>query len=134
MKKNYKQMTREEVRVLVSRIKRINDCKISLSEHAIQRMKERNIKEYEVREVFKNFNIVEFESRPEGDISAIIKNKNRGLQLFLSVNLTTGNILTVYRTRKKNVHGGVTNPNLNIISFLNYYRIRKDIRKLKGGN
>lgn len=134
MKKNYKQMTREEVRVLVSRIKRINDCKISLSEHAIQRMKERNIKEYEVREVFKNFNIVEFESRPEGDISAIIKNKNRGLQLFLSVNLTTGNILTVYRTRKKNVHGSVTNPNLNIISFLNYYRIKKDIRKLKGRN
>lgn len=131
MKKSYKQMNKEEVRMLTSRIKRINDCKISLSEHAKQRMKERNITEREVRDIFKNFSVVEFESRPEGDISAVIKNKGKGLQLFLSVNLTNGNILTTYRTRKKNIHSNMTSPDLNIVSFLNYYRIRRDIRKLK---
>lgn len=135
MRKSYKQMNRSEVRALVSRIKRINDCKITLSNHAKQRMKERNINEKEVRDVFNNFNIIEFNARNDGTISALIRDKNKGQQVSLSVDLSSGSILTVYKNHYKDNHRSVNpdiyNQRIDIASFLKYYRIHKNIRKLK---
>ena len=135
MRKSYKQMNRSEVRALVSRIKRINDCKITLSNHAKQRMKERNINEEEVRNVFNNFNIIEFNARNDGTISALIRDKNKGQQVSLSVDLSSGSILTVYKNHYKDNHRSVNpdiyNQRIDITSFLKYYKIHKNIRKLK---
>lgn len=135
MRKSYKQMNRSEVRALVSRIKRINDCKITLSNHAKQRMKERNINEEEVRNVFNNFNIIEFNARNDGTISALIRDKNKGQQVSLSVDLSSGSILTAYKNHYKDNHRSVNpdiyNQRIDITSFLKYYRIHKNIRKLK---
>ena len=135
MRKSYKQMNRSEVRALVSRIKRINDCKITLSNHAKQRMNERNINEKEVRDVFNNFNIIEFNARNDGTISALIRDKNKGQQVSLSVDLSSGSILTVYKNHYKDNHRSVNpdiyNQRIDITSFLKYYRIHKNIRKLK---
>jgi hypothetical protein len=105
VKKSYKQMNRSEVKALVSRIKRINDCRITLSGHARRRMKERNINEEEIRSVFKNFNIVEFNARNNGTISALIRARNKGQhQISLSVDLSSGSILTVYKNHYKDHH------------------------------
>ena len=135
MRKSYKQMNRSEVRALVSRIKRIKDCKITLSNHAKQRMKERNINDEEVRNVFNNFNIIEFNARNDGTVSALIRDKNKGQQVSLSVDLSSGSILTVYKNHYKDNHRSVNpdiyNQRIDITSFLKYYRIHKNIRKLK---
>lgn len=135
MRKSYKQMNKEEIRNLVTRIKRLNDCRITLSLHARQRMKERNIKESDIRKVFNNFNIIEFNSRNDGTISALIRDKNKGEQISLSLDLSSGNVLTVYKNHYKDKHCGVNpdmyNPKVDIVSFLKYYRIHRDVRKLK---
>lgn len=135
MKKSYKQMNRSEVKALVNRIKRINDCKISLTTHAKQRMKERNINEDEIRNVFKNFKIIEFNARNDGTISALIRDKNIGQQVSLSVDLSSGSVLTVYKNHYKDNHNSVNpdiyNPKINIMSFLNYYKINRKLRKYK---
>lgn len=135
MRKRYEQMNKKEVRILVSRVKRLYDCKVTLSNHAKERMKERNIKEKDVYRVFRNFNIIEFNVKTQGGITALIRGRDKGNQICLSIDLSTGSILTVYKNSFKDNHANVNpdlyNANINIDSFLRYYRINRNIRKLK---
>lgn len=135
MRKSYKQMTRQEIKCLVTRIKRISDCKIKISNHAYERMQERNVSLDRVYDVFKNFNIIEFHARQDGGISALIRDKYPYEQVSLSVNLTTGAILTVYKNYSTDTHesvdDGIYNEKLNIVSFLNYYRINRGLLKTR---
>lgn len=135
MRKYYNQMNRGEVHALVNRIKRLNDCQTSLTRHAIERMKERNVSEYEINNVFNNFNIVKFDLNPKGRIVALISDNNPRLRVSLSIDLTNGEILTVYKKGMLGVNKFDTRDNgskLDIKSLLNYYRIDRRIRKLKG--
>lgn len=135
MRKEYKQMTKKEIKNLVTRIKRISDCEIKISNHAYARMRERNVSIDEVYQVFNDFSIIEFSARKDGGISALIRDKCCREQVTISINLITGTVLTVYKNYANDNHetidSTIYNEKLNILSFLSYYKINRKLLRTR---
>lgn len=118
-KKHYTQMTQSEIWNIR---KKINERrKYSASQHILNRMAEKDISEFEIENVFRDYDIIEFYKKNSNNRVLIRGRKAiNGSNTVISIRLDNGHIITGYKNR--------ANDNHRTINWNNY---EKDLDILK---
>lgn len=103
-KKHFAQMMNAERWYLSLKIN--NMKKNVLSQHTLDRMAEKDISEFEIRNVFKDYKIIEFNHKRKGDNRVLIRSNRtiNGYNTIISVRLETGCIVTGYKNEDTDRH------------------------------
>lgn len=123
-KKHYTQMTNKEIEYIRSLI---DDKKIHrFTKHMINKKNMRNIKEKDILRVFSNYEIIEFHKKRK-DCRALIRGNVvcDKRNICISVNLHTGDIITVYSNDSKDNHKTIDMDNYNLgnVNLIDYIKL-----------
>ena len=113
MKKHYSQMTYDEIHNVKNIIS--NKRNHGFSNHAKKRMKEKYISEYDVYSVFKAYEIIEVNTNGT-DLRVLLRSaikNNNNESTIISMDLSTGYIITAYKNNYLDNHNTIVWDNYN---------------------
>lgn len=119
IKKHIKQMTKEEVEILTDKVKDIAEKDLVLSEHAIERIEQKNVDKRQLKKLLNHFTVVEYKYYNPSYYRIVIRSrKHKKGENTCAVLDNKGNIITVWKNQENFKHSNVDlskyNANLKV--------------------